>query len=103
VLPPPIPSAAELEASMQALEVERLDKACQVARYYGEQPELWDQVSRGVNPYEAYKNQPRPGEYILSCMCMSHYYVIVGKNSLGHAQGFLLHRRLDRTCTGFAF
>jgi hypothetical protein len=67
-LPPPIPSRAEQAASTLAKEAERLEKTCQVASFYGEQPESWDHVSRGINPFEAYKNKPRPGEHCLFSM-----------------------------------
>ncbi len=63
-----IPTPAELAADRRAKEAEKQEKACQVARFYGEQPEWWDQVERGINPYEAFKNQPRPGKHCCSCM-----------------------------------
>jgi hypothetical protein len=118
VLPPPVLSAAELEARRQAREAQRQEKACQVARFYGEQPEWWDQVSRGINPYEAYKNKPRPGEYMhcilhsvdRACHASCIVIVIVCKNCWGHSchcmhalQGFLgfFSEVLDWTCTAF--
>jgi hypothetical protein len=68
IMPRPIPTPVELAAGRLAEEVQRQERACQVARYYGEQPEWWNQVERGINPYEAYKNMPRPGKLIVWCM-----------------------------------
>jgi hypothetical protein len=106
VLPPHIHSAAELESSRQAVEDERLEKACQVARFYGEQPELWDQVQGVSIPMKHTRTSlVLVSTCILSCMCMLHCYVIVGKNCSGHAQGFLMHKigqNMHRVCILFS-
>jgi hypothetical protein len=84
ILPPPVPTLAEREASMLAKQVKRQEKACQVARFYGEDPAWWNQVERGINPYEAYKNKPRPGKATVLCTHSALHCHMLGLHCIVH-------------------